>query len=147
MRLRDGLGALPPRTVWRFFPLFVALAMSVVIAVNAGMIYAALHTFPGNAGSDGFDLSNHYDRVLDRVARQAAMGWRLTADANASGLPSIVLTDRDGAPLTGARFDAVATRPVGAQMTTQMPFTRSHPAVTLAPSRCQYWVNGSCGSP
>ena len=69
MRLQDGMGAMPARSAWRFFPWFLALGMSVVIAVNIGMAYTALHTFPGIAGSDGFDLSNHYDKVIDRVAR------------------------------------------------------------------------------
>ena len=45
--------------------------MLAVIAVNAGMVWAAMHTFPGQAGSDGFDLSNRYDRVIDRVQQQA----------------------------------------------------------------------------
>ena len=43
--------------------------------VNAGMVYAALHSFPGEAGDEGFALSNHYDAVLEREQREAALGW------------------------------------------------------------------------
>ena len=43
--------------LWPYFPWFIAGAMGVVIAVNSYMAYSALSTFPGNAGSDGFDLS------------------------------------------------------------------------------------------
>jgi nitrogen fixation protein FixH len=45
--------------------------MGVVVAVNAGMIFAALASFPGKAGSDSFDLSNQYDAVLDHAQRAA----------------------------------------------------------------------------
>ena len=43
--------------------------------VNAGLVYAALHSFPGKAGDEGFALSNHYDAVLEREQREAALGW------------------------------------------------------------------------
>ncbi len=37
------------------------------------MVYAALHTLPGKAGGDeGFELSNHYDTVLEQAEREAA---------------------------------------------------------------------------
>src|SRR5271166_2781139 len=87
---------------WRWFPLGVVGSMLVVFAVNGGMIYAALHTFPGEAGEDGFDLSNSYNKVLSGVARQAALGWRVSADADAGGHPVLVLTVRDGQSLEGA---------------------------------------------
>ena len=75
----------PARSVWRFFPWLVVAAMGVVVAVNAGMIYSALHTFPGKTGNDGFDLSNHYDAVLDQAQRAAALGWTMLARADGTG--------------------------------------------------------------
>src|SRR5271166_6458543 len=98
---------------WRWFPLGVVGAMLVVFAVNGGMIYAALHTFPGEAGEDGFDLSNSYNKVLSGVARQAALGWRVSTEADADAHPVLVLTDRGGLALEGAAVDAVAERPLG----------------------------------
>ena len=53
-----------------------------MVLVNAGLVYAALYSFPGKAGDEGFDLSNHYDAVLERGQREAALGW--TVD-NADG--------------------------------------------------------------
>jgi nitrogen fixation protein FixH len=108
--------------MWRFFPWFLAAGMSVVIVVNFGMAYTALHTFPGVAGNDGFDLSNEYDTVINRVERQAALGWLANAGADRAGRPLIVLTDRDGVPLTGARVEATAERPLGEPRTTHVRF-------------------------
>lgn len=131
MRMQDGIGALPSQTVWRFFPWFIAGGLAIVAAVNFGMVYTALHTFPGLAGDDGFDLSNHYDRVIDRVAQQSALGWTVTASTDAAGHPRIVLTDRAGKALAGATFKAMAERPVGAPLTETLHFTETAPGEYL----------------
>ncbi len=52
---------MPPKSAWRFFPWFVAGAMAVVVAVNLGMAYLAIQTFPGvvekTAGEQGIAAS------------------------------------------------------------------------------------------
>jgi nitrogen fixation protein FixH len=116
-----------PRNIWRFFPWFITAGMALVIVVNIGMVYAALHTFPGNAGGDGFDLSNHYNAVLDRMDRQAELGWAARADSDASGHPIVVLTDRSGNALTGAGIEATAARPVGDPHDTVVGFRETAP--------------------
>jgi len=118
-----GSAAPPPRrSGWRWFPWAVALSILVVVVVNAGMMWTALSTFPGTAGADGFDLSNHYDKVLDRVARQEALGWTVQASVDAEFHPLIALTDRTGAPLGGARIQARAERPIGPPDATMLTF-------------------------
>jgi nitrogen fixation protein FixH len=107
---------------WRFFPAAVAVAMGVVVAVNGGLIFAALHSFPGKVGSEGFALSNHYDAVLDREQRDAALGWTVQARTDETGRPVVTLTDRDGAPLRGAAVTATAERPLGAAATQVLAF-------------------------
>jgi nitrogen fixation protein FixH len=102
------------KSMWRFFPLAVAAGLGVVIAVNAGMVYTALHSFPGQAGAEDFALSNHYDAVLDREQAEAALGWTLVARTDDAGRPEVALTDRDGASLRGASVAATAERPLGA---------------------------------
>jgi len=114
--------AAPHRPAWWWFPWAVALSLLVVIIVNVGMMWAALSTFPGTAGADGFDLSNHYDHVLDQVAQQAAVGWSVQASVDAEAHPRIVLTDRAGAPLVGARIQARAERPIGPAEATLLTF-------------------------
>ena len=125
----------PPSSAWRLFPWAVAAAMLVVVAVNAGMVFAALHTFPGQAGDEGFALSNHYDAVLDREARQAALGWDLSAAAGDDRRTVIKLYDHDGAPIIGARIAATAARPLGASDTQRLVFhetTAGHYAADAA---------------
>ena len=119
----DIVPSRPPqqRSAWRWFPWWLAGAMAMVFAVNGYMIFAALETFPGVAGRDGFDLSNSYDRVLDVAAREAALGWKLDARAGAAGHASITLTDRAGAALQGAQVTARAERPLGPRM--DLPIT------------------------
>jgi nitrogen fixation protein FixH len=134
MRLQDGMSALPAPSRWRFFPWALAAGMGVVMVVNFGMAYTALHTFPGSAGNDGFDLSNHYDKVLDSVARQNALGWTVTVEADASDRPVIHLLGRDGAPLIGATITATAERPVGDRMTSTPAFTETAPGTYRAAS-------------
>ena len=51
---------------WKLFPLAIIAGLGVVVLVNVGMVYAALHSFPGKAGDEDFALSNRYDAVLDR---------------------------------------------------------------------------------
>jgi nitrogen fixation protein FixH len=109
-------------TVWRWFPHGLIAAMGFVFAVNGYMVYNAYHTFPGSAGTDGFDLSNDYKRVLAAAQQQAALGWQIEADVTASRYPLLRLTDRNGAPLAAAAIDARAERPVGPADTTVLTF-------------------------
>jgi nitrogen fixation protein FixH len=115
----------PGRSLWRLFPLAVVVAMGVVVAVNGGLVYAALHSFPGKTGDEGFALSNHYDAVLDEAQREAALGWTLQARADDVGHPVVTLTERDGSPLRGATVTASAERPLGAQQTRRLVFRES----------------------
>ncbi len=112
------LGWKPPqapsaRSGWRWFPWATAAAMGFVVAVNIGMVYAALSSFPGKAGDNEFELSNHYDAVIDHVQREAALGWIVAAQPDAAGRPVVTLTAPGGAPLHGAVVVATAERPLG----------------------------------
>jgi nitrogen fixation protein FixH len=102
------------KSLWRFFPLAVIGWLGIVIAVNVGMVYAALLSFPGKSTDEDFALSNRYDSLLEQAQREAALGWNLVAWTDALGRPEVTLTDRDGAPLRGASMTASAERPLGA---------------------------------
>lgn len=108
--------------VWRWFPHGLIGSMAIVFAVNGYMVYTAMHSFPGVAGTDGFDLSNDYKRVLAAAQQQAALGWQIEADVDTAKYPVIRLTDRTGAPLTATAIDAHAERPVGPSETTALTF-------------------------
>ncbi len=120
------MSATTQRWGWRRFPWYVVAAFVLVFAVNGGMVWSALATFPGVAVTDSFDHSNHYDTVLAAAARQAALGWRITA-AEESGRPVLLLAERDGRPLTGARVTATARRPLGPDHVTPLAFREASP--------------------
>ncbi len=122
IRLHNGMAPRPSRNLWPFFPWFIAAAMGVVIAINCFMAWSALHTFPGNAGSDGFDLSNHYNAIIERVKQEAALGWGVAAEVDQAAHPVVVLTDRSGTTLAGAEIEAIAQRPLGDRHTRQVHF-------------------------
>ena len=126
MRLSDGLAVMrgggPGRRSWWWFPWAMVGSLGVVVAVNGVMVWFALGTFPGAAGSDGFDLSNHYDRVLARVEREAALGWKLSVLPSDGSHPIVIVTDRAGAALHDARIGGVAERPIGPPETTPLTF-------------------------
>ena len=129
--------------MWRFFPLWVVAGLGLVVVVNAGMIYAALSTFPGQAGEEDFALSNHYDAVLDREQREAALGWSVVAVTDAAGRPEVTLTDRNGAPLNGASVAASAERPLGRRSSRRWRFAKRHPGIMWRVPHCRYPDSGS----
>jgi nitrogen fixation protein FixH len=108
------------RTHWRWFPHWMIAAMALVFAVNGLMIYDAISTFPGQAGQDGFDLSNQYQRVLAAAEQQAALGWHV--ETTATAVPELQLTARDGTPLAPTAIEARVERPVGPPETTTLTF-------------------------
>src|SRR5215475_12327788 len=110
------------RSLWRFFPLAIAAGLGLVVVVNAGLVYAALHSFPGKAGDEGFALSNHYDAVLEREQRASALGWTVVAQVDAAGLPEVRLSGADGAPLRGAVVSGAVERPLGASVPRSLTF-------------------------
>jgi nitrogen fixation protein FixH len=121
------MAARPSRNLWLYFPWFIVAAMGVVVAINCFMVWSALHTFPGNAGSDGFNLSNHYDAILERVKQEVGLGWAVQAAVDQAGHPVVELTDRSGTALAGAEIAATAQRPLGDQHTRQVRFTEVSP--------------------
>ncbi|MBN8891196.1 MAG: FixH family protein [Rhodospirillales bacterium] len=121
--------AMPPsgrRSAWLYFPWILAVVMAIVMAVNFGMMWAALHTFPGTATDTMFDDSNHYDKVLETARREAELGWSLAVDATGPGL-AVVLHTRDGQMLEGARVVAMAQRPLGTEPGQRLAFRAASP--------------------
>ncbi len=109
-------------SAWRFFPLAIIGGLGVTIAVNGGMIWSAIATFPGKAGRDGFELSNRYNQVLDQEALQARLGWLVRARIDTAGRPELTVTDTTGQPLPGLKIEAIAARPLGDEQRTPLLF-------------------------
>ena len=76
--------------------IFVA-CMALVVAVNAGMVAAAISTYSGLAHDNAFGRGLAYNRLLEAQETQDRLGWRV---------------DVDGAALAGGRASLELRRPV-----------------------------------
>jgi len=117
---------------WRLFPVWLITAMLMVAAVNGYMVYAAVHSFPGEAGTDGFDLSNDYDKVLKTATRQAAFGWHIRLTTDPARHAKLRLAGAAGQPLAQAQIEATAERPVGPAAVTALRFQADNPVTPQA---------------
>jgi nitrogen fixation protein FixH len=111
-------------SAWRYMPAAIGGWLVLVAAVNATMVYDALHSFPGEAGGNAFDISNHYDAVLQAAEREAQLGWTVTAKTE-RGQVLVQLFSAGGTNLAGASLQGLARRPVGPEQRTALNF---HPA-------------------
>lgn len=131
--------AAPSRSGWRLFPLAISGAIVLVMAVNAGMIWRSVATFPGAAlndrfgggDDDSFGISNDYNRILAATDRQNALGWSVAVEGEGSR-PALRLADRHGQPLRSAAVEATAVRPLGASETTELRFRLVRPGRYVA---------------
>lgn len=110
------------KSAWRFFPLAIVAFLLTVVAVDAGMIFTAVHSFPGAADDHAFDTGNKYNEILENVARQAKLGWQLDVKVVSNDI-EVTLTDQNGALLSGAAVEAIATHPVGPAQPTSFAFS------------------------
>lgn len=112
---------------WAWFPIGLIASMFLVFLVNGYMVYTALASFPGEAGADGFDLSNNYDKVLGTVARQQKLGWTVETGLDHANHPALRLAGAAGSPLPPAVIEARAERPVGPAEATPLTFHQAEP--------------------
>ncbi|MDB5375518.1 MAG: rane protein [Belnapia sp.] len=93
----------------RWIPWVFVGGMLLVLAVNGGLILAAIRTSSGVAISRPYERGRGYDRVLAAAARQDALGW--SAEVAVEGAALLVgLHDRDGQPVA-ATLTGLLQRP------------------------------------
>ena len=126
-------------------PWAVAGSLGLVMVVNAGLVWWALSTFPGQAGGDGFDLSNDYDRLLGVAEKQAALGWSMAATLR-DGRPVLAFVDRAGQPIADLAIIADAERPLGPPKTKKLHFVSNscRPGPMSRSKRCPSPGHGTC---
>lgn len=98
----------PRRSLW--IPWLFVAGMLLVVAVNAGLVVAALTSFTGVTVGKSYDRGRAYNHVLAEAARQDALGWRPSVTLGA-GLLRVTVRDREGLPVPG-RLDGVLLRPL-----------------------------------
>ncbi|MDO9711288.1 FixH family protein [Paracraurococcus lichenis] len=126
----------PRRSLW--IPYAFVGGMLLVLAVNAGMVYAAVSTFTGVTTGRSYDKGRAYNHVLEEAARQDALGWRPEV-ALAGGALRVTVRDREGLPVEG-RLDGVLRRPVeGTEMVVAAAAVSPGTWVAEAPARAGQW--------
>lgn len=98
----------PTRSRW--IPWVFVGGMSLVVVVNAGLIFAALSTFTGLTVAQSYDRGRSYNRVLASAERQEALGWSAQVVLR-QGTLDVSVRDRDGLPVAG-RLEGVLQRPL-----------------------------------
>jgi nitrogen fixation protein FixH len=102
-------------------------AFAIVAGVNGVFVWAAVSTFSGLAGDDGYRKGLAYNSTLSEAAIQQRLGWKaaLTID-NASSL-TLVLTDAAGVPLSGYDVAGWFERPAASQWDRRLSFAPTSP--------------------
>ena len=122
MKAYAWAGRRPQTTAWRFLPAGMIAWLGLTVIVNAAMVYYALHSFPGAARENAFDVSNRYDAVIAKADREAALGWNVAADATGFHA-QVTLTGMDVLHLPLAHIIGSASRPVGPEQATPISFS------------------------
>lgn len=100
---------------WIFFG-----GMLLVVAVNAVLIYFAFATWSGLATEHAYERGRGYNKALQAMERQEALGWSLAASLHkeAGGVALVIdATDRNALPLEGLALEVTMLRPLGAART------------------------------
>lgn len=122
------------RLTWAFFPYAVALVLAGVAVVDGGIIWTAFSTFPGRVTHSQFEDSNRHHAVQENAARDAALGWN-TELSLVAGMPRLLLTDRNGQKVEGARVVGQASRPLGNSTPIELVFRAAAPGDYVAETR------------
>lgn len=108
---------LRPRTNrYRWIPWAFAGCMTVVIAVNAVLVYFATREPVGIVAASPYEAGLKFNAVLAQQARQASLGWQVSAGfftkGDRTGMVAIDVRDRNGQALHGLKPRITLSRPV-----------------------------------
>lgn len=99
---------------------------AVVIGVDAVFLTLAYRTHPGQVEARPYETGLIYNTELERLRAQEALGWRAAVETRPEGL-SVLLQDRDGAPLSGLTVKATLQRPATEQGRSVVILTETAP--------------------
>ncbi len=105
------------RSLW--IPWLICGLMSVVVVVNAVLIYCAEHTFSGLDTEKYYQAGIDYNTSLKDAAASAALGWTAKATIETDGTADqvrVAIIDKSGAPVSGLAVSLHLVRPVSTAM-------------------------------
>jgi nitrogen fixation protein FixH len=103
----------------------------VILAVNLTMAWVAVKDFRGVIVDSGYVASQDFNADSQRLAAQAARGWRIEAEA-AGRAPLLRFADADGAPITGLSLTARALRTGDGRADTALTLVETAPGLYAA---------------
>lgn len=115
----------------------------VVIAVNVGMAYQAVRTFPGleEETGNGYDESQAFDTIM---REQRALGWSIGLGYS-NKVMTVTFQGKDGAVPQVGKIDVLVGRPTEAADDQRPIFAQNGPVftgpVTLAPGKWMVKIN------
>lgn len=116
----------------RHFALIICAAFAVVIAVNITMATLASRTFSGAVVKNGYVASQDFNSWIERGKKQAAIGWQARTRVEGDTL-AVTATDRDGAPLAGAKVSVHLIHPFRAGEARWVDLAEAEPGAYVAP--------------
>ncbi len=105
----------------------------VMFVANAIFVYFALATFSGGDTSSPYRKGLDYNETLAAAERLAARGWQGEVGYDdRSGRLSLMLRDRESAPVTGLIIEAMLSRPATANEDRAVRLTEAEPGIYAA---------------
>jgi len=116
----------PRRSRW--IPWAFVAAFVVVAAVNAGLAVMASRSWTGVVTETPYDTGNDYNRVIAETEREAALGWKVTAEATKIADDKVrISVSVDAAGGDAAEIDGSLLRPIGMVAPVPLSFDRVAP--------------------
>lgn len=104
----------------------------IIIAVNAGLTFAALRSWSGAETSSAYRAGQLFNTELEAARRQEARGWTLATVVrrqDGDGLVAVEARDRSANPLRGVQLRVTLERPADQRL------DRSATLVEISPGR------------
>lgn len=96
--------------------IWLLLFFGTIVAVNGAFVYFALDTWPGLSTRRAYEEGLAYNKTLDAVRVQQALGWKSAVDfesaENGGRTLTVRMTGRDNTPLAGLAVSVELRRPV-----------------------------------
>ena len=113
--------ATPRRSI---IPWLFPMGLGLVIAVNMVLLFFALRSFPGLVVTNAYERGRGYGAEIERSEAQDALGWSLDVRHDgAAGRVVVRIVDAAGRDIPGLLVSAIADRPVGRLVTSDVPLS------------------------
>lgn len=128
--MTSGAWSLRPLTGRKVLAILLGF-FGVIFAVNGVFLYVSLETHPGIVTDDAYRKGLHYNRALEEVDRQRALGWTATIAVD-RGRVTVRMRGAGGAPLAGLSAALAAHRPASDADDRTLALTEAGPGVFRA---------------